>query len=251
MSDEPAPTEDPGEPAPPRDAPPRGPSARAEALAIAAGVTVVMTAVLSFAFHPDRAGSPAMLASIGFVYSLLGVGTLLWLRRRGELRDRFRPAAGDVTLGAFTAGVLYGGAHLVAMTFAAHGTPREAWLVRLYLQLGDPMAPGRELIGGIVFVVAALEELVWRGLVMRSLQAAVGHARALVITSALFALAHLPTAYLLRDPRAGLNPLLVAAGLGCSLVWGAIVLRTRRLPPAIFAHALFSWAVFEFPVWRP
>ena len=41
----------------------------------------------------------------------------------------------------------------------------------LYLQLGDPAAPGRALVGGAVFVIAALEELVWRGLVMRALEA--------------------------------------------------------------------------------
>ena len=51
--------------------------------------------------------------------------------------------------------------------------------------------------------------------------------------------------------RLGLNPLLVAAGITYSLVWGRLAMRMDRLPPALFAHALFTWGVFEFPIWRP
>ena len=67
----------------------------------------------------------------------------------------------------------------------------------------------------------------------------------------LYALAHLPTVLLLRDPFAGPNPLVVLAALGCGLVWGLIVARTGRLPVAIFSHALFTWCVaIQFPLWR-
>ncbi len=149
------------------------------------------------------------------------------------------------------AGALYGIAHLVDQTVATHGSIREAWIMRVYLQLGDPEAPGRALVGGAVFLIAAMEELVWRGLVMRALEELCGSRRALVITSLLFAAAHTPTLYLLGDATAGLNPLIVLAALGCGTVWGLVYLRTSRLLPALFAHALFSWAVVEFPIWRP
>jgi membrane protease YdiL (CAAX protease family) len=244
--------------APERDASPAGAplvpprlSAMSEAVSVSVGVTLATGIVMTFAFDPRRAGTQAMLIAIGLFYALTGAFTLRRLDQRGELRRRFRPAGGDLTLGAVVAGALYGVAHLVDQTVAAHGSLREAWIMRVYLQLGDPEAPDRMLVGGAVFVIAALEELVWRGLVMRSLEAVCGARRALVVTSLLFATAHAPTLYLLGDATAGPNPLIVLAALGCGTVWGLVYLRTSRLVPALFAHALFSWAVVEFPIWRP
>ncbi len=226
-------------------------SSLGEAISTSVGVTLATAIVMTFAFDPRRAGTPAILIAIGLLYALIGAFTLRRLDQRGELQRRFRPAGGDLTLGAFVAGVLYGCAHLVNQTIAAHGSIREAWILRVYLQVGDPDAPFRVLVGAAVFVVAALEELVWRGLVMRALEAVHGPRRALAITSLLFATAHLPTLYLLGDPTAGPNPLIVLAALGCGTVWGLVYLRTNRLIPALFAHALFTWAVVEFPIWRP
>lgn len=227
------------------------PTSPMEAIAIALGVTAAVAAVITWAFAPARAGELAMILAIGACYAVLTALTALRLRRRGELGALLRPASGDLTLGALSAGLLYGAAHLVTQTITARGTPREGWIMRLYLQLGDPEAHGRVLLGGAVFVVAALEEFVWRGLVTRAIEEVVGLRRAVVITALLFALAHLPTLFVLAMPPAGLNPLIVLAALGGGLLWGVIYARAGRLVPALFAHALFSWAVVEFPVWRP
>ncbi|WP_437598205.1 CPBP family intramembrane glutamic endopeptidase [Sorangium sp. So ce590] len=229
--------------------PPR--ASRREAALIAASVTAGVALAVSYAFHPDRAGAPGMLAALGALYAVLAAVTVMWLRRRGELRAALRPLSGDLARGAFVAAVLYGLAMAVQLALAPRGSPREAWLFRLYLQLGDPLADARVFAGAVVFVVAALEEVVWRGLVMRALEGPFGPVTAWLLSSALFAAAHAPTLFLLGDPLAGPNPLLVAAGLGCSLVWGRVVHRTGRLPPAIFAHAFFSWAIVSFPIWRP
>jgi membrane protease YdiL (CAAX protease family) len=233
----------------PESAPPR--DTRAIAAGIAIGSTLATTAVMGWAFDPERAGQSSMLVAIGANYAVLTAIAVARLRQKGELLTRFRPAGGDVTFGALCAGALYGVARIVGSLLAAHGSPREMWLVRLYLQLGDPDAPGRMLVGVAVFAVAALEEIAWRGLVMRSLEDVLGGLRACVLTAALFAVAHLPTLFLLRAPGVGYNPLVVLAAFGCGLVWGLMVLRTRRLLPAIIAHALFSWAVIEFPLWMP
>ncbi|WP_437777721.1 CPBP family intramembrane glutamic endopeptidase [Sorangium sp. So ce1097] len=237
----------------PRSTDPREPprASRREAALVAALVTAVVAVAVSLAFDPARAGAPGMLAAVGAPYAVLGAATVMWLRRRGELRAALRPLSGDLARGALVAALLYGVAMAVQMVIAPRGSPREAWLLRLYLQLGDPSADARVFVGAMVFVVAALEELVWRGLVMRALEGPLGLASAWLLSSALFAVAHLPTLYLLGDPVAGPNPLLVAAGFGCSLVWGRVVHRTGRLPPALFAHAFFSWAVVSFPIWRP
>jgi len=232
---------------PPPSAPPVG--ARA-AVSVAFAITIATGAVITFAFDPARAGQRSMIGSLGSLYALLAVVALVRLHRRGQLAARFRPMSGDMTLAAVTAGLLYGAGRIVEMTLAHHGSPREAWIVRLYLQVGDTATTGRGLVGAAVFAIAALEEIVWRGLAMRSLEDALGPRRALLYATLLFGLAHTPTLWLLRDPTAGLNPLLLLAALGCGFVWGAIVLRTGRLLPAVLAHALFSWSVIEFPFWR-
>ncbi|MFT3775213.1 MAG: CPBP family intramembrane metalloprotease [Minicystis sp.] len=235
---------------PPPSAPPPPVRAR-DAVSLAFAVTIATGAVITYAFDPARAGDPSMIGSIGGLYAVLALVALVRLKRRGELYMRFRPVSGDMTLAAVTAGGLYGAGRIVQMAIAGHGSPHEAWIVRLYLQIGDTAAAGRGVVGAAVFAVAALEEIVWRGLTMRTLEDALGPRRALLYATLLFGLAHTPTVWLLRDPTVGLNPLLVLAALGCGLVWGAIVLRTNRLFPAVLAHALFSWSVVEFPLWRP
>jgi uncharacterized protein len=218
---------------------------------VALGVPVATGLVIDYAFDPARAGQASMLIALFALYAALATLAMVRLHRRGELRARFRPVGGDMTLGALVGLLLYGGARIFEMYVTPRGSPREAWIVRLYLQIGDPDAPGRGLASAAVLGVAALEEIVWRGLVMRTLEDAVGPFRAAVLTAVLFAIAHLPTLWLLRDPVAGLNPLVVVAALGCGLVWGLVAARTRRLVPALIAHALFSWGVVDFPLWRP
>lgn len=222
-----------------------------EAASTAIGVTIATAIVIGFAFSPQRAGTPAMLIAIGLVYAIFTAIAVVRLRRRGDLQAIFRPSAGDLTLGAALAGLLYGAGRLTEMALAPRGSPREAWVMRLYLQLGDPEASGREMVGVAVFGIAALEEIVWRGLVMRELELAFGTRTALIASTLLFGLAHVPTMFLLGDPMAGPNPLIVLAALGCGLVWGGVYWRAKRLVPAIFTHALFSWAIVEFPIWRP
>jgi membrane protease YdiL (CAAX protease family) len=85
---------------------------------------------------------------------------------------------------------------------------------------------------------------------MRALQVAMSGRAALVLTAVLIGIAHVPAAYGLRDPRVGWNPLVPFAAFGCGLVWGLLFLRTKRIVPSLFAHAFFTYAVVEWPLWR-
>ncbi|HRI63476.1 MAG TPA: CPBP family intramembrane metalloprotease [Polyangium sp.] len=219
------------------------------AVVVAGGVTVASAAAVGFAFsHPD---SPWMLGSMGVVYAALAGLTVRRLWNRGELDEQLRPRAGDLSIGALVAALLYAVAMAVHLVVTSPPSPRSAWIMQIYAALGDPSSEYRHAIGGVVFLVAALEELVWRGLVMRVLSEKLGWLRGWLLQAALFGLAHAPTLVLLGNPMAGPNPLLVAAGFAYSLVWGRLAMRLDRLPPALFAHALFTWGVFEFPIWRP
>ena len=226
-------------------------SQKREAIAASTLVTLATAAAISFTFNPERAGQPIGLIVLGAVYAVFTALAIGRLHLRGDLRDQLRPRGGDLALGAITAAFLYGIAMVAHLAITGPGSPRAGWIMRVYLQLGDPTVGPHMLRSAAVFGVAALEEVTWRGLVMRSLEGALDKKRAWLLSTLLFAVAHVPTVYLLADTSAGPNPLVVAAALGCSLVWGFIALRYRRLVPAIFAHALFSWAVVEFPIWRP
>jgi membrane protease YdiL (CAAX protease family) len=219
------------------------------ARAVALGVTLTAAGVLAFAFAPAQAGQIVLLVAIGGFYAALAGLALYLLHRAGELRAMFQPVRGDITLAAVTAGALYGGARIAGSLLAPHGSPRELWIARLYLQFGA--LPETKLLGLAVFVVAALEEITWRGLVAKSLGRVMTSKRAAVVTTLLYAAAHLPTLAMLRMPGVGYNPLLVLAALGCGGVWSALAVRTGRLTPVVLAHALFSWSVIEFPLWQP
>ncbi|MBM4018592.1 MAG: CPBP family intramembrane metalloprotease [Planctomycetes bacterium] len=79
-------------------------------------------------------------------------------------------------------------------------------------------------------VLAALaEEFIYRGVLMTSLLPHAGAAGALAITSAVFALVHLPT-----EPQAVLPLFILALAMGWAAYW------TRSLLAPVIAHALFN-----------
>jgi membrane protease YdiL (CAAX protease family) len=228
------------------------PGGKASAIAGSCAIALASAAALGFALHPPaRADSIARFAVLGIIYAVMTALASLRLHRRSELRRFMMPRAGDLALGFGVAALFYGAATIGAMAMAPHGTPREAWLIQLYAVFGDPALPEYHTMGAAIFVIAALEEITWRGLVLQSLEAAIGARGAWLLSAALYAAAALPTAFLLGAARAGPNPLAVVAALGGGLVWGYMTNRMGRLPPAIFAHAIFTWALVEFPIWRP
>jgi uncharacterized protein len=214
---------------------------------------VLVAAAMTLAMQQSMAGSPMALLALGLPYAVLAVLAILYLRREGTLGDKLRPRSGDLTFGAIVTVMLFFGAIAGRKFIAPQGSVRDAWIMRIYLQIGDPEFMQQRVVGIslAIIVVAILEEIAWRGLVYALVEERLGTRRAWPVTAVLYAAAHLPTLILLADPYAGPNPLIVLAALGCGLVWGLIVARTGRLPVAIFSHALFTWCVaVQFPLWR-
>jgi len=211
--------------------------------AAAAGASMRMSA----------AGTWMVFLAPAIPYGVLSIAAIVQMQRDGTLMLKMRPRSGDLSFGAIIALMLFFGSMAARMVLAPHGSVREAWIMRIYLQIGDPESLQSRilLVSGMVVVVAALEEIAWRGFIYATIEEKLGSRRAWPITAVLYALASLPTVFLLRDPFAGPNPLIFLAALGCGLVWGLVVARTGRLPVAILSHALFSWCiVVQFPLWR-
>jgi membrane protease YdiL (CAAX protease family) len=214
-------------------------------------VTVVVGVALHLAFQLERAGMTSfwLLAVLPTTAIAIFAGVRAWMDE--ELVLWLRPVWGDFSRGVLGALVLFATAYAFARVCA--GTPRESWLARIYLQFGDPKALREHALpfAGGVLVAAVAEEMVWRGLVTTWLAEKIGSRWAWAWAAVPYAAAHIPTMWALRDPEAGLNPLLPLAALGGGLVWGGI---TRwcggRLVPAILAHALFDWlVVMTFRLW--
>jgi membrane protease YdiL (CAAX protease family) len=220
-----------------------------------------------FAFQLARAGQPGFLLWIGLPTVMIAIIGAVRAQSSGDLyrRSTFDERAGggagwlNVRSGDFTRGfagalLLFAGAWAFMKLVTPVGSDRESWLARLYLQLGDPTTLRKNVAFVVVaiIVMAAAEEIVWRGLVTSLLEERVGSRRAWVWAAVLYALAHVPTLWALRDPVAGLNPILPAAALAAGLVWGFMARRFERLLPGIFSHVLFDWTVLMmFRLWGP
>lgn len=222
-------------------------------MTLLAALVVLVAFGLSFGLRLDHAATPVVLLAIGVPYALLGGVAIARMWRDGVLGEKLRPRSGDLALGAFVGMLLYFATLAARMAIAPHGSTREQWLMRIYLQLGDPETIQRRLlpITLAVVAIAALEEIAWRGLGFALVEEKLGTRRAYPATAALYGLAHVPTLYVLAVPAAGYNPLVLFAALAGGLVWGFIVARTGRLPVAIFSHVVWTWLVaIQFPLWR-
>lgn len=208
----------------------------------------------ALAFSDRFAAQPAVLWILLAANGLLALVAFWRMWRDGTLVDLFRWRSGDVTLGALVALLLGAGVLLGRQLIAPRGSAMEGWVVRIYLQLGPTPAEHSSLLLfslGVV-TVAALEEIVWRGLVQQVLEEYLGVRRGWIVGAVLYALAHAPTLWLLAMPPAGKNPLLVMAALYAGAVWGFLVARKQRLPPAILSHVLFSYGLaIQFRLWGP
>jgi membrane protease YdiL (CAAX protease family) len=213
-------------------------------LAITAGLAVGNAS----AFDLDRAGGNSFWVWAIAPTFVVAVVALVRAARDGELWDMIRLEWGDATRGILSAAVLFGAAVGVLHLVAPSGSPRDSWVARIYLQLGNPsyLRAHVGVVALVVLVAAAGEEIVWRGLVTRLIAEQVGSRVAWAWAAVPYALSLAPTVWALKDPEAGLNPLLVLAGLGLGLVWGGMARATRRLAPSILSHAAFDCAVILF-----
>jgi membrane protease YdiL (CAAX protease family) len=207
-----------------------------------AAIAVVVSAIgNAVAFRESLQGSAAFWLWILGPTLLLALLSLRVMWNNGTLVDRFTPRWGDLSI-SLTASVLLVASWVARGALSPSGTTRQSWLYRVYLQLGDPETlQNSALLTGCLLLTAAAEEVVWRGMVLDSLAERFGSRRGWILSALAYALSLSPTLFVLRDPVAGPNPLLITAALGCGIVWGFLAARAGRLAPGIFSHMAFTY----------
>ena len=115
-----------------------GGGARLGDLAWVALVFAVSAAASAVAFRPDYAGTATFPGIILGARAVLAAIALARAHRDGDLSAWIKPKWGDFSGGALTAALLFAAAYALGRGLAAEGTPRHAWMFRLYLQLGSP-----------------------------------------------------------------------------------------------------------------
>lgn len=95
-------------------------------------------------------------------------------------------------------------------------------------------AQPRWALGTVLPLMIVAEELVWRGVVQEALSRRLSPVPALLLTSAVYALAHAPVG----------PPLLVALALACGLYWSLLRAWTGSLLPGLLSHLVWDFLVF-------
>jgi uncharacterized protein len=203
---------------------------------------VVTAGSHALAFRDSLQGTTAFWLWLLLPALALSLVALFKLWQDGTLVQRFTPRWGDLSIGALTAGALLVASWIARSVLSPSGTVSQAWLYRIYLQLGDPEVLQTSLLAtGMLLITAAAEEIVWRGMVLDALAERFGSRRGWIMAAFCYALATAPTLWALRDPVAGPNPLLVIAAFGCGIVWSFLAARLGRLSPGIFSHLAFTY----------
>jgi len=208
---------------------------------------VLLTLALTFAgtaysFSEARAGSPSFWLGVSLPYLLLVALALHKMWAEGTLRDLLTPRWGDLSIGALSMIGLLFASWAARKILSPLGSPRQAWLFRIYLQLGNPEHLQRSTAYTLlILAICAAEEIVWRGMVLGDLTQRFGRRAALPLSVLAYGVASLPTLWLLRDPVAGPNPLLLTAAIGCGLIWSFLAAQLGRLTPVVISHMGFTY----------
>jgi membrane protease YdiL (CAAX protease family) len=208
---------------------------------------VLVTLVLTFAgmwygFRDAAAGTPQFWLGVTLPYLPLVALALHKMWQEGTLVDLLTPRWGDLSIGATSMIGLLFASWAARRVLSPAGNPRQAWLFHIYLQLGNPEHLQRSTAYTLlILMLCAAEEIVWRGMVLGDLTERFGRRAALPLSALAYGVTALPTLWLLRDPTAGLNPLLVTAAVGCGLVWSFLAAQLGRLAPVVISHMAFTY----------
>ena len=164
--------------------------------------------------------------------AVLLIAIALFLQRKNFLEIfSFKPAY--ILVGIFSAFVLYM-VFFVGNFIAARLFDFAPGQVNSIYDLRNQSTP--LVIGGLMLLIGAAEEIFWRGFFQHTLAQRLGPVKGYLIASLVYALVHIWA----------FNFMLLMAALVCGLFWGFIYLRYRSLWPCIISHVV--WDLFIFVV---
>jgi len=240
VTDEPAGSDRPGVDSGPADGPGTGPGPRWGLADAAVGyvvgffVSALAASAWTLGSGSDRVGLAATSAGLVGLWVGLGGAPLFATLTKGA-RSLRRDFGLQVRVWDAPVGVAIGLGSQLALVPLLY-LPFRLVNPNLDRQLGQPArhltalarGPGVAVLAVLVVVGAPLvEEVFFRGLLLRSLGRRFGQAWAVVGSAVLFGLAHY-------------EPLQLLALVAFGVVLGVLAVRTGRLGPGIFAHAAFN-----------
>lgn len=214
-------------------------------------IVLVVGASHGFFLQEKFAGSFTMLIGLGLPYLIFAMIGLRDLWEEGTLGEKLTPRWGDVGLGGLIGLLLVGGSWIAREQIIAPTSVERLWVMQILNQLGDAkVIQASFALTGAIFLIAILEEFVWRSLVLTQIERRFGVRKGWIITAVVYAIALLPAAWATRVDPIGYNPLLPLAALGCGIVWSFAAARLGRLPPVLISHAVFTYfsgVIFRIP----
>jgi len=202
-------------------------------------VTAIVAVLVAFSLRSGLESQVVMWATLLGGHVALGAFAVARLRQKGVLASVLKLHRGDPSRGVITGLGLLAAGWLIRGALIGPGSPQQAWVFNVHVRIGD--IEGAAGATACLLGMVVLEELVWRGLVLRELVDRLGRGRAIGLSGLLYSAAQAPTLVTLGDPVAGPNPLLALAALGCGLIWAYLAATSERLWSSLVSHAVFSY----------
>lgn len=143
------------------------------------------------------------------------------------VRRRLMPTVRRVGLGLAAGALLYGLTRIGVLVLQAAWP---AWADHARQLTAWKTGYSTTFLGITLVMIVAAEEIFWRGVVARFCMQRFGVAFGILAGAVLYALAHAAT----------LNPLLLAAALGCGVFWGLLAALTDDLTAPIVSHLVWD-----------
>lgn len=230
----------------------RFPRTHLRSILVALGVSVLALVVAQFALvpavlidpktleDPTQASRTARTALLAFNFVGIALGGLiyLWVSGRGTgWIDLHLPDKGDLVWMVAGFLILIGFYLLVGVLSTVLNLPAADSEIVLYLQ--DDVAMVLIMIAIVLFLNAPAEEFVFRNIVQKRLYQDFPGMQAIVITSIIFLLVHVPTFMTLAESSLATVVSLLMM-FGGSVIFGTIYLRTENLLVPIVVHGGYN-----------
>lgn len=143
------------------------------------------------------------------------------------VREQLAPTVRRVALGLAAGALLYG---LTRAGVRILDAAWPAWAVFARELSAWKGAHATPFLAVTLVMIVAAEEILWRGVVMRLCAERLGIAFGILAGAVLYAAAHAAT----------MNPLLLAAALGCGIYWGLLAALSGDLTAPIVSHLVWD-----------